>query len=131
MPRPAEFWPSSKVSPGMIAGLMPATAYFEVTVTAGSLRAAVAVMVSGVPLGRLTRVHCISNAHSMVRPVITVESAATMSTAVQAMAALKVAATEIAATIALNMARVVLLGSGRECLFGEDGTACLSIGQTN
>ena len=45
-----------------------------------------AVSVSTVPLGWLTSVHFMSNAHSMVRPAMTLLSVAIMSTAVQAAA---------------------------------------------
>ena len=54
------------------------------TVFAGRPAAFGAVRVSTVPFGWLTSVHFMSNAHSMVRPAITLLSAAIMSTAVQA-----------------------------------------------
>src|SRR5436190_16296089 len=106
MPRPAEFWPSNRFSPGRVAALTPTTAYFEATVTAGKFRWAGAVKSRLVPFGRLTRVHCMSKDHSMVRPLTTDASAATSWTAVQARDALKVAAIDAAATIALNMMAV-------------------------
>src|SRR5882762_6343062 len=90
MPRPAEFWPSSNAPPGMTLALTPTAEYFVMTVFAGSLTPGGAVSMSGVPLGWLTSVHCMSNAHSMVRPATTDLSIATMSTAVQASETLSV-----------------------------------------
>ena len=72
--------------PGMISALMPTTACVVTTFTGGRPSSAGAVKVSSVPLGWLLSVHFMSNAHSMVRPAMTVLSAAMMSTAVQASA---------------------------------------------
>ena len=89
----------------MIAGLTPTTAYLLATFVVGRLRLGGALMATVVPLGRLTSVHCMSNAHSMVRPAITDLSAATRLTAVQASDPLQVATTQTPATKALSISR--------------------------
>ena len=71
----------------MMPALTPTTGYRVVTVLSGRPVALGALSVSVVPVGWLTSVHFMSNAHSMVRPAITLLSAAMRSTAVQAAAA--------------------------------------------
>ena len=102
--------------PGITAALMPTSAYFVATVDAGRLRTGGADSVIEVPFGKLTSVHCMSNAHSIVRPAMTDLSFATMSTAVQARGALIVAAMQATATAvrvkcdARNMGRLSKIG---------------------
>jgi len=64
----------------------PTTGYCVSISTAGRPSALGAASVSFTPFGRLMSVHFMSTAHSIIRPAMTVLSAARRSTAVQARA---------------------------------------------